>query len=324
MSYKRPFQSDPALSAVAIAYTNPDASRIADQVLPRVPVGGEEFKWTEYPIKDGFQIPDARVGRRGRVQQMEFDANERTSSTEDYALDTPIPYSDIDKAANNRAAKRSTHDPERHSVTMLQETIANIREVRVAKMVHNPNTYDAARRVVLAGTDRFSDYDNSHPVDLLKEGMNGTLIHRPNTWVMSRYGWSKLSSHPKIINAIRGAGTYDGIVRPEQVVDLFAGEGLKRILIGEAQFNAAKPGQALDLQYAWGNHIAMLHLNRMASTQPGMISFGYTAEYGSKFGGRIEDPDIGMEGGFRIRTGEKLKELIVAPDVGYFIQNAFE
>lgn len=323
MSYKRPFIVDPVLSAIAVGYSNPDAYRIADQVLPRVPVGAEEFKWMEYPLEEAFQVPDAKVGRRGRVQQLEFSGTEKTSSTEDYGLETPIPFSDIDAAAKQRAAKRSTFDPEQHATQMLTETMANIRELRVAGIVHASATYSASRRITLSGTDQLSDYDNSDPIDVLKTGMNGTLVFRPNTWVMSRAGWSKLSSHPKIVNAVRGAGTTDGIVTPQQVIDLFSGEGLQRILIGEAQYNSAKPGQTPVFAQAWGKHIAMLHLNRMATTQPGMITFGYTAEYGGKIAGRIEDKNIGLEGGNMIRSGEKVKELVVAKDTGYFIQNAF-
>lgn len=323
MSVQRPFQTDPALTAIAIAYANGDANRIADQVLPRVTVGDEEFKWMEYPVAEAFQTPDMRVSRRGRVQQLEFGAEERTASTDDYGLDVPIPYSDISKAAKARAEKRGNYDPEKHSVMMLQETIANGREIRVANLIHNNDTYDANRRITLSGTDQLSDYDNSDPIDVLKTGMNGTLIHRPNTWVLSRYGWSQMSSHPKIVNAIKGGGTTDGIVTPAQVVGLFAGEGLKQILIGDAEYNSAKPGQAPNLVQAWGSHIAMLHLNKMARPESGILTFGMTAQYGSKFAGRIEDKDIGLEGGVRIRSGEKLKELVVAKDVGYFIRNAF-
>ncbi|PZP06597.1 MAG: capsid protein, partial [Sphingomonas hengshuiensis] len=36
----------------------------------------------------------------------------------------------------------------------------------------------------------------------------------------------------------------------------------------------------------------------------------------------IEDPDIGLQGGNRVRSGERVRELVVAQDVGYFIQNA--
>ena len=193
----------------------------------------------------------------------------------------------------------------------------------MANIVHAAATYDAARRITLSGTDQLTDYANSDPIDVLKTGMNGTLLLRPNTWVMSRYGWSKFSSHPKIVNAVRGANTTDGIVTPQQVVDLFSGEGLQRILIGEAQYNSAKPGQAPSFSYAWGSHIAMLHINQMATTQPGAVTFGFTAQYGAKVAGRIVDEDVGLEGGVRIRSGEKVRELVVAKDVGYFIQNAF-
>ena len=86
--------------------------------------------------------------------------------------------------------------------------------------------------------------------------------------------------------------------------------------------NTAKPGQAPALQRAWGKHIAMLHLNSMASIEQGGITFGMTADYGGRIAGRIEDKDIGLQGGVRIRTGERVKELIIAKDVGYFIQNA--
>ncbi|WP_299370434.1 capsid protein [uncultured Tateyamaria sp.] len=323
MSYKRPFNVDATLSAVAIAYKNGAANRIADEVMPRVPVGSETFKWHEYPLAEAFQVPEAEVGRRGRVRQMEFSSEEKESSVKDWGLESPIPHSDISEAERQRAAKLSMHNPETHAVEMLQETIGNIREVRVANIIHNPDTYDATRREVLAGGDQLTDYVNSDPINVIGDAMNGTLIYRPNMMVISRYGWSKLSKHPKLVNAVRGGGTTDGIITPEQFLDLFAGEGLQNIQIGEAYYNSAKPGQDPSLQRAWGNHIALIHQNRQATTQPGMVTFGYTAELGAKIAGRIIDEDVGLEGGVRIRTGERVRELVVAKDAGYFIQNAF-
>lgn len=322
MAPTRPFQVDPVLTAIAIGYKNPEASRIADEVMPRSPVSGEKFSWTEYPLEEGFNVPDARVGRKGRVQQLEFEGEQRTDEVVDYGLDTPIPYSDIDAAANARAQKRSTYDPEGHSVEMLSETIENIREVRVAQTVHNAANYAAGRKVTLSGTDQFSDYASSDPIGVLKTGMESTLILPPNTLVMGRKVWSKLSSHPKIVNAVKGNLTNEGIVTRQQFLDLFSGEGISRLLIGDAWFNAARPGKAANLQRAWGNHISMLHINKMANAQGGGITWGLTAEYGGKIAGRIEDKDIGLQGGVRIRRGERVKELIVAKDVGYFIQDA--
>lgn len=317
----RPFTADPILTAIAIGYRNPASALIADQVLPRVPVGDEKFAWTEYPLSEAFNTPDARVGRKGRVQQLEFNGEERDSSVIDYGLETPIPYSDIEAAAKARARNASMYDPEAHSTMMLMDTIMNIREVRVAQLVHNPATYDAARRIVLAGGDQFDDYANSDPIDVIKEGIIGTLIFPGNTLVLGREVWTKLSSHPKVVNAVKGNVTSAGVVTRQQFVELFSGEGITQMLVGDAFFNVNKPGQAVNLQRAWGKHIAVLHLNPIANTNGG-ITFGFTAEYGDRISGRIDDEDVGLMGGVRIRTGERLREIICAKDVGYLIQNA--
>lgn len=322
MAPVRPFTVDPILTAIAIGYRNPAAALIADQVLPRVPVGAEKFKYTVYPLAEAFNVPDARVGRRGRVQQLEFGGTETDGSVDDFGLESPIPYSDIDAAAEARARKVSNFDPEGHATMMLADTIANIREVRVAGLVHNLATYNAARRITLAGNDQFSAYGTSDPIGVIKTGLESTLIYPPNTMVMGRQVWSKLSSHPKIVNAVKGNLTDEGIVTRQQFTDLFSGEGITRVLVGDAWYNTAKPGQAVNLGRAWGKHIALLHLNPIANPQGGGITFGFTAQYGTKLSGRIEDRDVGLQGGVRIRTGERVKELIVANDVGYFIQNA--
>lgn len=318
----RPFVVDPVLTAITVGYSNPSSFRIADQVMPRSQVSAERFSWTEFPISESFNVPDARVGRRGRVQQLEFGGTQRTAEVEDYGLDSPIPNSDVTAAAAAREQGRSSFDPEGHAVMKLTDTLANIREVRVANLVHSPTSYDPARRVTLSGTSQFSDYTNSDPISVLKTGMSGTLIMPPNTLAMGRDVWAKLSSHPKIVNAVKGNVTNAGIVTRQQFVELFSGEGITQLLIGDAWVNTAKPGQSATLGRAWGKHIAMLHINPMAAVEGGDMTWGLTAEYGDRVAGRIEDPHVGLHGGFIVRVGERVKELVVAKDLGYLIQNA--
>jgi hypothetical protein len=131
-----------------------------------------------------------------------------------------------------------------------------------------------------------------------------------------------LNSHPALVNAVRGNLTNKGMISEEEFVDLFSGEGLKALHVGRAYHNTSKPGQDPTLERAWGNHAAFLHLDPMASVQGGGVTFGITAEYGNRVSGRIDDPDIGLEGGVRIRTGERVKELVIAPEVGFLIENA--
>jgi hypothetical protein len=139
---------------------------------------------------------------------------------------------------------------------------------------------------------------------------------------MGRPVWSKLSSHPDIVNAVKGNVTGSGMVTKEQFIELFSGEGITELNVGDSWFNVAKPGQPVQLARAWGNHISLTHKNLIARPEGGGVTFGFTAEYASKIAGRIQDDDIGLQGGFRIRTGERIREVISAPDVGYLIQNA--
>lgn len=318
MAPRRPFVVDPVLTAVAVGFRNDAQTLIADRVLPRVGVGAEKFKWTEYPLEESFNLPETKVGRRGRVNQLEFSGTEKTDEVEDYGLETPIPYSDIDAARAAREQGRSTYDPEGHSTMMLMDTVLNVREARVAAQVQNLNTYAANKRVTLSGNAQFSDYANSDPITVIKTGLESTLIYRPNTISMGQQVWSKLSSHPAIVNAIRGNLTNKGIVTREEFAALFE---VKDVLVGEGWVNTAKPGQPVSLARAWGKHISLTYNNPLARPEQG-ITFGMTAEYGGRISGRIEDTDIGFQGGVRIRTGERIKELVVAKDVGYFIQNA--
>ncbi|WP_288457750.1 hypothetical protein [uncultured Sphingomonas sp.] len=321
----RPFQVNTALTAIAIGYRNPASAYIADAAMPRHPVSLEKFGWTEYPIEEAFNVPDGRVSRLGRVPQLEFGGTQREASVEDFGFDVPIPNSDIDTAAKAREMGLGNFDPEGHAVASATDTLLNIREVRVAGMVQNPLNYSVGRRIQLAqATDKFSDYANSDPIGVITKGMDSTLVMRPTDAFMGRDVWSKISSHPKMVNAVKGNVTSQGRITPEQFVEVFAGDGLQRLHIGDSFFNTAKPGQPVALSRAWGKSLALLHVNPLATPQMGGITWGLTGQYGTRLAGRIIDEDVGLQGGVRVRTGERVKELVVAKDVGYLIQDAVQ
>jgi hypothetical protein len=71
----------------------------------------------------------------------------------------------------------------------------------------------------------------------------------------------------------------------------------------------------------WGKHISLLFINKLADAQSG-ITWGWTAQYGTRVAMQAQDSDIGLRGGVMVRAGETLGEQVIANDVGYFIQNA--
>ncbi len=318
MAPNRPFVTNPVLTAIAIGYSNPAVTLIADRVLPRVPVGGEKFKWMEYPLAEGFTVPETKVGRMSSPNRVEFTAAEKDASTDDYGLDDVVPNSDIKEAERQRAAGLSNYDPRARATEGVTNLVQLAREVRVAGLIHNAANYASTRKVTMSGTSQLSDYANSKPIDVLLTAIDGPLVFRANTLVMGQPVWAKLRSHPDLVNAVRGNLTNKGVITREELAALLE---IKQVLVGESFVNTARKGQDVSLGRVWGKHIAALYIDPAATNQRG-VTFGFTAECGNRIAGTLQDPDIGLEGGERVRVGEKVKELIVAKDAGYFIENA--
>lgn len=303
-----PFPIQPELTAIAIGYRN--TRLIADSVLPRTPVGKQDFKYLLYNLADGFTVPDTKVGRKGKVNEVEFSATEQTASTEDFGLEDPIPQADIDNAPVN-------YDPLGRGTEGITDLILLDREVRTANLVFNANTYGANNKVTLSGTSQFSDFANSDPIATIQTALD-SVIMRPNVMTIGRPAFSVLCRHPKLCKAIYGNNTDAGIVTAAQIAQLFE---LEEVLIGEAFLNTAKKGQTVSLSRVWGKHLALTYRDKNATTR-GRMAFGYTTQFGNRIAGSWPDKDIGLRGGTRVRVGESVKELICAPDLGYFIQNA--
>lgn len=228
MATPRPFVVDPVLTAIAIGYTNPDIAFIGDQVLPRVGTASS-FQYDKYGLED-FDVVNNELGRRGATPRVEFSANKVDSSVKDYGLEASIPQTDIDDAAAQRAAGYSGFDPRARAVKGLKSRNMVSREKRVAAIVHSASTYAAGRQVQLSGTSQLTDYTNSDPIGVIQTAINGLFIYKANTLAMSRYGWRYLRSHPKLVKAVKGGISGDGMISREQFIELFE---LNRLLIGE-------------------------------------------------------------------------------------------
>lgn len=309
-----PFPINPVMTGIAIAYRN--QALIADMVLPRVPVATKEFKWQKYAKSERYTLPETLVGRRGRPKQVEFGATEESSSVRDYGLDDPIPNDDITQAA----AAGQGYSPVNHAVEGLTDLILLDREVRAAELIFNTANYDSSLQDTLSGGDQWSDYDNSDPVDQLLSALDAP-IYRPNVLTLGQAVWTKLRKHPKVVAAVfanGGNASTGGVITREQLAAVLE---IEEILVGQGWLNTAKKGQDVDMERVWGNHAALIYRNRLANTQRG-ITFGFTAQYQGRIAGQMPDSNIGLRGGVVVRVGESVRELIVAPDCGYFFENA--
>ncbi|MGH6879285.1 phage capsid protein [Hypericibacter sp.] len=304
-----PFPIQPELTGIAIAYKN--NRLIADDVLPRVPVGVQQFKWWQYNIAEGFSVPDTKVGRRGAPNEVEFSATEQAGSTSDYGLDDPVPQADIDNAPKG-------YDPLGRAVEGVTDLIGLDREVRVSGLVFANASYQAANRTTLAGTSQWSDFVNSNPISAIMGALD-TLLIRPNTMVLGRSVFTQLAQHPKIVKAVLGNAGDSGVATRENIAQLFE---LNKVMVGESWLNTAKKGQAATYARVWGKHASLLYIDPLANPQSqSRVTYGYTAQWGTRIAGSMPDSKIGLRGGQRVRVGESVAEVIASIDAGYFFQN---
>lgn len=309
------FVINPELTAISVGYHNPDYSLIADQVMPRVPTA-ETFKWTRYASAQAYTVPPTEVGRKSEPNIVTFDGDDVTDSVKDYGLDDPVPQRDIDSFnAMPKPANGGPIPPTQLATMMLTNLIDLAREQRVAATVFDAANFATAMQQTLSGTSQWSDYSNSNPLSDLLAALDQPLI-RPNTLTVSQPVWTTLRQHPKIVQAIyktyQGAGT----VTKQMLADILE---IKQVLVGESRVNTARRGQAASFSRVWGNNAALTYSSELGA-QTFQPTWGWTAQFGAKFAGEIQEPRKGLKGSVTVRVGEQVKEVVAAPDAGYLFQ----
>jgi hypothetical protein len=304
-----PFPVDPQYTGISIMYKN--NRLIADGVLPRKSVGLQNFKYRKFPIGTFLTIPETVIGRKGVLNEVEIGYTDVSDSCVGHGLKDTIPQADVDNSPQG-------YDPKAAAVEHLTQLTMLDREKRVADMVFNTDNYASTNKVTLSGGDQLSHVD-SEPIDVFQTGIDA-CIQRPNACVMGRSVARSLFSHADIVKAINGTSGDKGIVSRDQFANLFEFDRDK-VFVGEGWYNIAKPGQTPVKTRVWGKSILLFYLDDTADANRG-ITFGLTAQWGTKIARVDFDKDYGLTGAWVARQGEFVKEVIKANDLGYLIDAA--
>ncbi len=304
-----PFTIDPVLTGLVIAYQN--GLYIADRVLPRLePVlPKSEFKFSKYDFGEAVSLISTKVGRKGTPNEIEISLTDVPATTEDFAVDDLVPQDDINQAPDH-------YDPIAAAAIRVRDQVMLDREVRTSGIVFNAATYGAANKVTLSGTSQWSDV-TSNPIKAVGDARD-LMVMAPNVMVIGQAGWTALRRNPAIVSSISFSGTSNGMASIRAVADLLE---LEDIIVGNAWTNSARRGQAASLARVWGKHAALLRLDRNANAKGDVPTYGFTAQYGKPVAGTIPEPKVGLRGAQRVRSGESVKEVVCAPDLGFFFQN---
>lgn len=305
----QPFPVDPVLVGIVQAYRN--AALIADFVFPRLnPVlPREQFKWWKFDFGQFITLHDTKVGRKSEPNTVEFNAEEVPDRTEDYGLDDVVPVAD----SNNAPAG---YDPRAFAAQKLIDLVLLDREVRVANKAFDANQYGANNKETLAGASKWSD-PASQPIVAIAQAAD-SMVMRPNNMVLGRSSWTTLRTNPNVLRALTPSGAADGYANRRAVADLLE---LDEIHVGDGWVNIAKPGQPVTRQRAWGDNALLFHKAALADSVSPQPTFAWTAQFGVRVSGSIPEPKIGLRGSDRVRSGESVKEVMAAPDLGYLFQD---
>ena len=117
--------------------------------------------------------------------------------------------------------------------------------------------------------------------------------------------------------ALTPSGAQDGYANKRAVADLLE---LDDIDVGEGWINIAKPGQAPVRARVWPNKFLLHHRAPLADSMAATPTFGWTAQFGTRVSGSIAQPTVGLRGSDLVRSGESVKEVISAPELGYLFE----
>lgn len=314
---RSPFAIQPDLTGIAIAYKNDEY--IADMIAPRELVNAELFEWDELNIDQMYEFQDDQVGRLSAPNQVTFSSERKQGSTLDHGLDSPVPQKDMDNYQGVGAS------PLAIATEGVTELVMLNREKRVADIVQSAANYKTSNKVVLSGTSQFSD-STSNPVDAILTALDVPLV-RPRVMVVSNYGWRILRQHPKVVESVKGTGAGSdarGILMRSAMAELFE---LEAVYVGTSRGKATPrnvDAAASTPARIWGKHLALLGVDPMAKMlNMNRPTFLITAQFGTRVAGTIQDPDMGLKGGVRVRAGEMVKEVILTKECSYFFENAF-
>lgn len=306
---ERPFPVNARLTAISLAFQNPDVALIHELVLPGTPVDAS-FKWMDYAAAQSYTVPDTKVGRTSVPNEVELMGTEQTSSVVDHGLDDYVPVSDVEQ--DNQGV-----DPLGRATNFTTGLVRLAREIRVANLVFNTNSYIAGQKSTLAGTNQWSDPANTNAADVISDALDVPLM-RPNIAVFGQTAWTKTRRNPKIVQAVLGSTTGAGMVTRRQFAEYFE---LQDVFVGSGFFNTAKRGQTATYTRVWGKHASLIYRDRTAGPQTG-VTFGFTGEFGKRFVMEGMDSKRGIKGSYQVRVAEQVREVICAPQCGYFFENA--
>ena len=215
---------DPILSTAARGYMNPQL--VFRALFPVVTTGARGGTRIEFDRTD-FRKVNTRRAPGAATQHIQFGHEGKKFALTQHRLMGKVPVETAEEAMAVPGI-----DLGMRSVTGVQNIIGLEREIDAATIVRATATYDAAHVATLAGNAQWSN-DASNPTANVMdavETIRAATGMRPNTVVMGGAVYSKIRTHPDVLQQIR----YDGGKQIASKEDLAQLWDIDRVVCGDA------------------------------------------------------------------------------------------
>jgi hypothetical protein len=304
---------DAILSNLSVKYRNEDM--IWPLIMPVIKVGKRSDKYFVYNKADSYKLADDALGPKSLPNEVDWGTTQENYSVTDHGLGDWLPQETIDNSDNPLAPEADTNE-------FINMCLDVAQEKRVVDKIFNQATYPSGNKTQLSGTSRWGNAADN-PIGNVLTAVEACFV-RANTLVFGQEAWTKFRALPEILDAVKATSRYQGspggLATAAEVAALFE---VKNVLVGRARYITAKEGQTPAYARLWGKHMAALHV---APGPPGIksITFGGTFAETLRQTQRDFDPKRGVKGAHYIKVAWNSDEKIIAPDLGYFIQDAID
>lgn len=250
--------SDPVLTTAARGYRNGEHiwHRVF-RVVPTMERGGKriEFDRTDFEIVTADRAPGADT------QEVQFGHEGKA-----YALTQRRLIGKVPTELGEEAMRLAGINSAMRAVNGVQSMISLQREKNAADLAFKASSYDAAHKTTLAGNNQWSNAASNPTSDVMTgvEVIRQAIGQRPNMAVMGGSVWSKLRTHPNLLEQLQYQGKL--IATLEDVARLW---DLKEIVVGDAIYRTK--AATADI---WGKS-CLLCFTELGSVDMYQPSFGY-------------------------------------------------
>jgi len=291
------------LSKVARGYTN--SAFIAENLFPVIDSDLEKVDIFEFN-KEAFQVYDTERSIRANSNVISPKGfNKKTTTLTEHDLAYPLDYREEQES---QVVKLQLH-----ATNVVTQGLKLKHEKQCADLVQNVDNYETGSKIVLSGTDLFSDPDSDPEgvIDNAKSAIAGKIAQEPNTMVMGYDAYKNLKIHPKLRTLISTSTTR--IITLDLLKQIF---DIDNIFVGKSVF----VNEAGDFVRVWGNNIVLSYVPPLTSRTQYDPAFAYTVrkkdalkidEY-TKEGNKVK----------YIRATDIYSPFLVGPDAGYLIKNS--